>query len=280
MQSIEATYADRIPEQLDRLAHHAFLGEVWDKAVVWSRQAATRAMARSAHSKAVVWCAHALRALDEVAPAKVQTEQKIDLHLLRATSLIPIVDFGSIVHHLKEAERLADTLGDRSRLGTVASFRSVHAWMVGDYTTSVDRAQRALDIATELNNLPLRVRANHSLGQAYHALGRYDQAVEALQRNALELRGDMVGRRFGLLGAASVLARSWTVWCLAELGQFDRAMSAGHEAVRIAEAINHPASRIPRTLEWGFFICVVASGLKSSLSLSWRSTCIGHGIVN
>jgi predicted ATPase len=37
--TLEALYADRLAEQVDRLAHHALRGEVWDKAVAYCRQA-------------------------------------------------------------------------------------------------------------------------------------------------------------------------------------------------------------------------------------------------
>ena len=40
MASIEQLYADRLTEQVERLAHHALRGEVWDKALAYSRQAA------------------------------------------------------------------------------------------------------------------------------------------------------------------------------------------------------------------------------------------------
>src|SRR5262249_3977410 len=37
----EWLYADRLTEQVERLAQHAFRGEVWDKAVAYGRQAGT-----------------------------------------------------------------------------------------------------------------------------------------------------------------------------------------------------------------------------------------------
>ena len=45
---------DRRTEQVERLAHHAFRGEVWEKALTYLRQAGTKAMARSASQEAVV----------------------------------------------------------------------------------------------------------------------------------------------------------------------------------------------------------------------------------
>src|SRR2546430_1807941 len=44
----EAFTGDRVAEQVERLAHHALRGEVWDKALVYGRQAGEKAMARSA----------------------------------------------------------------------------------------------------------------------------------------------------------------------------------------------------------------------------------------
>ena len=46
--ALEALSADRLAEQVDRLAHHAMRGEVWDKAVTYGRQAGVRAVERSA----------------------------------------------------------------------------------------------------------------------------------------------------------------------------------------------------------------------------------------
>ena len=57
---IEIRYADRLGEQVERLARHAWQGEVWEKAVVYLRQAGTKAIASSANREAV---AHGERAL-------------------------------------------------------------------------------------------------------------------------------------------------------------------------------------------------------------------------
>ena len=53
----------RSPEQVDRLAHHALRGEVWDKALRYYRQAGAKALARSAYREAVMCFEQALEAL-------------------------------------------------------------------------------------------------------------------------------------------------------------------------------------------------------------------------
>jgi len=242
--AIETLYADRLAEHVDRLAHHALLGGVWDKALVYLRQAGARAVTRSAHSEAVTCFTRALEALRHLPESRERTTQAIDLRLLRANSLVPIAEFGPIIEDLREAERLALALDDQARLGRVSSFLSAYFWLVGDQLFAVDHGRRALETAARLDDRGLRVRTNISLGQAYHVLGEYRKALEVLGSNVDELQGDQLGRRFGLVGVASVLSRAWMVWCLAELGEFDLALTRGEEAIRIAEAVEHPYSII------------------------------------
>jgi predicted ATPase len=47
VEAIERLYADRLAEQVERLAHHAWRGELWPKAVDLLRSAGRRAAARS-----------------------------------------------------------------------------------------------------------------------------------------------------------------------------------------------------------------------------------------
>ncbi len=61
--TIERLHADRLVEHVERLAHHARQGEVWDKAVRYLRQAGAKAFLRSANREAAVYFEQALDAL-------------------------------------------------------------------------------------------------------------------------------------------------------------------------------------------------------------------------
>ena len=63
VEALEALAGDRMAEQVERLAHHALRGEVWDKALAYCRQAGEKAMARSAYREAVGYFEQALSAL-------------------------------------------------------------------------------------------------------------------------------------------------------------------------------------------------------------------------
>ena len=79
VEASERLYADRLPEQAERLAQHAFRGEVWDKAVAYCRQAGTKALARSAFREAVACFEQALAALTHLPESRATQEQAIDL---------------------------------------------------------------------------------------------------------------------------------------------------------------------------------------------------------
>ena len=63
VEAIETLYSDRLIEQVERLAHHAARGEVWDKALTYLRQAGAKADARSAIREAASYFEQALTAL-------------------------------------------------------------------------------------------------------------------------------------------------------------------------------------------------------------------------
>jgi predicted ATPase len=75
---LEQLSVDRQAEHVDQFAHHALRGEVWDKAVVYLRQAGAKATARSAYREAVSCFEQALRALGHLPRSDDTTAQAID----------------------------------------------------------------------------------------------------------------------------------------------------------------------------------------------------------
>ena len=79
--AIERLYQDRVADQVERLAHHALRGEVWDKAVAYCRQAGVKATERSAYQEAVAYLEQALAALPHLPEDRNTHEQAIDIRL-------------------------------------------------------------------------------------------------------------------------------------------------------------------------------------------------------
>jgi predicted ATPase len=132
VEAIETLYADRLAEQVERLARHAFWGEVWDKAVAYYWQAGAKAFARSALREAMVCFEQALAAVGHLPESQERREQAIDLRLDMRNALIALGAFGAMFDHLCEAEKLAASLDDHLRRGWVSTYLSPYFCNTGD----------------------------------------------------------------------------------------------------------------------------------------------------
>jgi class 3 adenylate cyclase/tetratricopeptide (TPR) repeat protein len=244
VEASEQLYADRLTEQVERLAQHAFRGEVWDKAVAYCRQAGTKAFARSALREAVTCFEETLAALTHLPESRATQEQAIDLRFDLRTALWELGEIGRTLDYLREARTLAEALDDQPRLGRVAAYMCRYFREMGDHDGAVESGQHALAVAETLGDFALQVMAQHYLGVAYHTLGDYRQALELLRGNVESLAGDLLRERFSMPGLPAVVSRAWLVRCLAELGAFPEGITHAEEAVRIAEAVDHPNSLI------------------------------------
>jgi class 3 adenylate cyclase/tetratricopeptide (TPR) repeat protein len=248
----ERLYADRLSEQAEWLAQHAFRGEVWDKALAYGRQAGTKAFARSAMREVVACCEQALAALTHLPESRATQEQAIDLRFGLRDALWSLGDMRRGFDYLRDAATLAEALDDQPRLGRVSAYMCRYFSDRGDHDSAVESGQHALAVAATLGDFALQVMAHHYLGIAYHILGDHRRAMGLLRSNMESLAGDLIRERFGLVGLASVVSRDWLARCLAELGAFPEGSAHAEEAVRIAEAVDHPNSLVHAYLSVGF----------------------------
>ncbi len=244
MEAIEHSYGNRLAEHADRLAYHAARGEVWDKALAYSRQAGAKAAERSAYQEAVVCFEQALAALTHMPESREALEQGIDLRIELRNSLFPRAEFGKIFEHLREAEALTQQIGDRGRLGWVSFYKAAHFWNVGNPDRVLDPARRALAVAHTGGDLALQIVTTVRLGQAYLTLGEYREARKCFLSNIQLIEGDLVRERFGEAWLPSVFSRCWLVQLLGECGEFAEGIARGIEGLRIAEMVDHPHSII------------------------------------
>ena len=105
VEAIEALYPDRLAEQIERLAHHAFRGEVWEKAVTYLRQAGAKALAHSAYREAVTCFEQALAALHPLPDTRQKIERAIDLRLDLRQALFPLNELAKAWGYLRGSRR-------------------------------------------------------------------------------------------------------------------------------------------------------------------------------
>ncbi|PYN75335.1 MAG: hypothetical protein DMD96_28495 [Candidatus Rokuibacteriota bacterium] len=240
VEAIERLYPGRLADHVERLAHHAFEGEAWARAHTYLHQAGKKAFTRCAHQEAVTCFERALNALGGLPEGRERTEHAVDLLFDLRNAFQPLGEFGRILECLRDAETLARTLDDQRRLGEASAYLIDYFRNMGDQDRAIGYGRQALAIADALGEFTLRLRVNTYLGQTYYALGEYRRGAEFLTRNVESLEGDLMRQSFGFLQFPSVHSRTCLVWCLADLGDFEDGVRIGREAVRIAEAVDHP----------------------------------------
>jgi tetratricopeptide (TPR) repeat protein len=128
LEAMEQLYGDRLGEHVERLAHHAVRGEVWEKAVPSLRQAGLKAVARSASQDARGYFEQALTVLAALPESPSTLEEGFEIRLELSLVLTLLGDARRALEPVREADALAARLNDDHRRGRVyAVMTAIHS---------------------------------------------------------------------------------------------------------------------------------------------------------
>jgi class 3 adenylate cyclase/tetratricopeptide (TPR) repeat protein len=244
--AIEELYPDRLIEQTERLAHHAFRGEVAAKAVEYLLRSGRRALFASATVEAVEAFEHALLALRRLPQTPDTLHTAIGLRLNLRDALWSVGRVAKIREQLVEAEAIAHQLGDKRSLAAVACYLCHYLWAIGELEAALEAGQRALTIGPDIGD-PLLI-AETELYRSIVVLAQGDgaHATRVLQRTLREVDRLQPGKRGQANRATAIrlLVRSFLMRSLAELGRFEEGVAYGEEALRLAEPNGTPFGRV------------------------------------
>ena len=208
--ALERLYPDRLSEQAARLAHHAFRGEAWDKALAYLNQQSETAAARSsldtvlgtgagvgsAESAGAHWWSGDHRRAVEVAERDLTVAANFKTF---GMSIIALCRLGQAHHTLGDFPLAADFLrrplaqlqGDleREHFG-MASLPAVfaRAWLawalaeVGGFEEGITHGEEGVAIADRADHVYSRAVAAWGLGTLHVVRGDADRAVAILER--------------------------------------------------------------------------------------------------
>jgi predicted ATPase/class 3 adenylate cyclase len=249
MEAIETVHADRLTEQVERLAHHALRGEVWPRAVTYLRQAGAKAASRAANREAVMVFEQALGALGRLPEGRETMEQAIDLRLDLRPPLLQMGQLERVLSLSHEAERMAEKLGDEQRLARVYTYLINYYYLKGDPELAIEYGERCLRIGDAAGDAALQALARGYLGYSCHAQGQYKRAESILRQNVGALETAPREGPGAQTGISFVTSSGWLAFTLAERGEFDAAESFVEKAQGAAEASGHAYTQtIGRTL--------------------------------
>jgi tetratricopeptide (TPR) repeat protein len=239
--AVELVYPDRLSEHVERLAHHAMQGEMWERAVTYLRQAGSKALVRSATNRdAALRFEQALTALAHRPESRETLELAIDLRVDLKASILVFGELDRVLQYLRDADRLATTLDDPRRLCQVSTHMCQTLVLAGNPTEALAFGRKALALIGSVGDLALEVAATLYLSFALLWTGQPREAEALLLRVLKALDGELSRQRFVHTGFPAVTARIYLLQVYADLGRFDEGIACGEEGIRLAEAVDHP----------------------------------------
>ncbi|HTE65701.1 MAG TPA: tetratricopeptide repeat protein, partial [Candidatus Binatia bacterium] len=237
--AIERLHADHLVEHVERLAHHARQGEVWDKAARYLRQAGAKVFMRSANREAAACFEQALEALRRLPEHPDAIAESLDIRFDLRSTLMPLGEWGRMGTLIDEAEALSEAVGDQRRLGRALTYKVIQFVMAGDFGAALEAGLRALAIGESQADVAIQVVANGYLGVAYRSRGEHRDAVRHCEAAIALIPEGLAQERFGQAAIQSSQARNNLAIALGELGQFVEAFGRLREAIHIAEEAAH-----------------------------------------
>jgi predicted ATPase len=223
VEALEALAPEWTAAQVERLAHHALRGGVWDKAVTYCQQAGARDQDRAAFREAVTFFEQALQALAHLPEDGDTRELALELRIALYRPLIALLEYGRCLALLHEAEALARALDDRARLVRVLARMASTLRIMGDREGAMAAGQQTLELATALGEHALQMQASHHLGAACYFFGDFGRAAELQRWNVEAADRESDGLSTGL----RITSRGWLARTLSELGAFAEGRATG-----------------------------------------------------
>ena len=236
--AMEKIDAGNLHERIEQLAHHAYQGELWDKAVTYLKESGLKSVSRSSFRNAMAYFEQGLEALRRVPESREALRHGVDLRIEIRNTLYILGDFQQGFRYLEDAQPAAVALNDQGRLGKLFNFMTAHWNLSGDSERAIASGIQALNHTEAPEHRDLHIVAHYFLGAAYHSVGRYDEAVKVLKQ-ALSLIGRRKQETFGTTGILSAICQHWLVRCLAQVGEFGQALPYGEEAIQTATQSAH-----------------------------------------
>ena len=262
---IERVYADRLAERVDSLAHHAFRGEVWDKALHYLRQIGSSgskpsidAVLGGPESPGQLW----FRGEYERALVLALRERNLSASFRDfGMSVTTSYRLGQIYHSLGDYAKAADLLtrnvmqleGDlRRETFGMAGLPSVmsRVWLAlilaeqGGLDEAVAHTEDASAIAEAENHTFSLVMAHAGTGMVHLLRGDYERATGPLERGLVIDRLSDIPLLFPLVAAPLGLA-----YALA--GRHDEGLRLLEEAIERAEAMEWVSNHAIRLVSLG-----------------------------
>jgi predicted ATPase/class 3 adenylate cyclase len=243
---IETFYQDRITEQIERLAHHALRGGLWEKAVEYFHQAGKKAATRSATQEAIGYFDQALEVIKHLPEGKQTIEKALNIRIDLGPALIATSGFAApeVEENYSRARELCEKLGDTPKLFPVLWGLARAHDVRGQLNVGRELGEQLLQIAQRAQEPGLLLEAHHELWSNLSVLGELTSALTHIDAG-FSLYDPQKHRQHAFLygghdpGVCCGFHAADVLWLL---GYPDRALQRSQDALTLARELDHPST--------------------------------------
>jgi len=256
VEAIERLYPDRLSELVEQLAHHAVRGEVWDRAVMYVREAGTKAFRRSSNDEAIKYFTQGLEMIGKLPPGHEQRRQELRLLLALGPALQATRGFGvsEVARAYSRARELCEELGAPTELFQALWGLWLHTIGQGRQAAARRLAEELLGVAERLGNPTLRLEAHHAMGPSTLWVGE-PEATRRHGEHAMALYDREQHRSLAFLYGGhdtSVCCRMHSGLALWFLGFPGRALERSRTGLALARELSHTGTVVHARFFAGF----------------------------
>jgi class 3 adenylate cyclase/predicted ATPase len=243
-QMLEARFPDTVATEPELVAHHYTAAGCAAQAVGYWQQAGQRALQRSANVEAIAHLRQGIALLTTLpdTPERVQAELTLQTTLGPALIATRGIAAPEVAATYTRARELCQQAGNTSELFPVL----FGLWLLylgrAEHETAREFGEQCLSVVRRLDDPALLLEAHQALGISWFSLGQLTQAHAHLeqgihiydpqQHHALVFRYGNLDPGVGCLAVAGL-----TLWLL---GYPDQALERAHEALTLAQNLEHP----------------------------------------
>ena len=250
--AIEKLYSDRLSEHLERLAHHAVRGELWERAVTYSRQVGRKAAARCTYREAALYFEQALDVLGHLPETRDTVAQAIDIRIELGPVLIAAK--GSYGREVEEiytvARELCERVGETARLFPILWGLCRFYDAGGELRKAQDLGEQLLAVAERSQDTSLILEAHHTLWATLNLRGEFSSTLTHAEKGIGLYDPNKHGQHAFQYGGhdPGVCALASEARALWLLGFPDKALQKAQESLALARKLSHPFSLVFTTI--------------------------------
>ncbi len=165
-------------EQIQIAAEHAFLSESWDKAFHYCSLAAQKVYEINAFTECVRLYERTLTAAHHLTQDEAITQKTMRIHYELYVALVPLGRFNEQYTHLEKALEIALSKKDRFFESIINSAFGIHCLGFKDAKEALKHADKAYQIAKELQSKDALVISEAILAHCYFFLAQFQKLFE------------------------------------------------------------------------------------------------------